>query len=168
MKEIKNTTVYSSNKIKKFLEIYYFERIKTIRIILNILIIMMIIYFFIKQDINTLDVITFIFALFGILEINTSILPKLNYYRITKQKDSVIDTKLEYTYKKDNFKLVSNKEEYIDYNTLKKVIETNDTYYLYVNNSRALIVDKTTLSKDEINTLTKIFQEKVSTYKYKK
>ena len=168
MKEIKNTTVYSSNKIKKFLEIYYFERIKTIRIILHILIIMMIIYFFIKQDINTLDVITFIFALFGILEINTSILPKLNYYRITKQKDSVIDTKLEYTFKKDNFKLVSNKEEYIDYNTLKKVIETNDTYYLYVNNSRALIVDKTTLSKDEINTLTKIFQEKVSTYKYKK
>ena len=168
MKEIKNTTVYSSNKIKKFLEIYYFERIKTIRIILNILIIMMIIYFFIKQDINTLDVITFIFALFGILEINTSILPKLNYYRITKQKDSVIDTKLEYTFKKNNFKLVSNKEEYIDYNTLKKVIETNDTYYLYVNNSRALIVDKTTLSKDEINTLTKIFQEKVYTYKYKK
>ena len=128
----------------------------------------MIIYFFTKQDINTLDVITFIFALFGILEINTSILPKLNYYRITKQKDSVIDTKLEYTFKKNNFKLVSNKEEYIDYNTLKKVIETNDTYYLYVNNSRALIVDKTTLSKDEINTLTKIFQEKVSTYKYKK
>lgn len=168
MKEIKNTTVYSSNKIKKFLEIYYFERIKTIRIILNILIIMMIIYFFTKQDINTLDVITFIFALFGILEINTSILPKLNYYRITKQKDSVIDTKLEYTFKKNNFKLVSNKEEYIDYNNLKKVIETNDTYYLYVNNSRALIVDKTTLSKDEINTLTKIFQEKVSTYKYKK
>lgn len=168
MKEIKNTTVYSSNKIKKFLEIYYFERIKTIRIILNILIIMMIIYFFTKQDINTLDIITFIFALFGILEINTSILPKLNYYRITKQKDSVIDTKLEYTFKKNNFKLVSNKEEYIDYNTLKKVIETNDTYYLYVNNSRALIVDKTTLSKDEINTLTKIFQEKVSTYKYKK
>lgn len=168
MKEIKNTTVYSSDKIKKFLEIYYFERIKTIRIILNILIIMMIIYFFTKQDINTLDVITFIFALFGILEINTSILPKLNYYRITKQKDSVIDTKLEYTFKKNNFKLVSNKEEYIDYNTLKKVIETNDTYYLYVNNSRALIVDKTTLSKDEINTLTKIFQEKVSTYKYKK
>ncbi len=168
MKEIKNTTVYSSNKIKKFLEIYYFERIKTMRIILNILIIMMIIYFFTKQDINTLDVITFIFALFGILEINTSILPKLNYYRITKQKDSVIDTKLEYTFKKNNFKLVSNKEEYIDYNTLKKVIETNDTYYLYVNNSRALIVDKTTLSKDEINTLTKIFQEKVSTYKYKK
>ena len=168
MKEIKNTTVYSSNKIKKFLEIYYFERIKTMRIILNILIIMMIIYFFTKQDINTLDVITFIFALFGILEINTSILPKLNYYRITKQKDSFIDTKLEYTFKKNNFKLVSNKEEYIDYNTLKKVIETNDTYYLYVNNSRALIVDKTTLSKDEINTLTKIFQEKVSTYKYKK
>lgn len=168
MKEIKNTTVYSSDKIKKFLEIYYFERIKTIRIILNILIIMMIIYFFTKQDINTLDIITFIFALFGILEINTSILPKLNYYRITKQKDSVIDTKLEYTFKKNNFKLVSNKEEYIDYNTLKKVIETNDTYYLYVNNSRALIVDKTTLSKDEINTLTKIFQEKVSTYKYKK
>ena len=168
MKEIKNTTVYSSDKIKKFLEIYYFERIKTIRIILNILIIMMIIYFFTKQDINTLDIITFIFALFGILEINTSILPKLNYYRIKKQKDSVIDTKLEYTFKKNNFKLVSNKEEYIDYNTLKKVIETNDTYYLYVNNSRALIVDKTTLSKDEINTLTKIFQEKVSTYKYKK
>lgn len=128
----------------------------------------MIIYFFTKQDINTLDVITFIFALFGILEINTSMLPKLNYRRIIKQKDSVINTKLEYTFKKNNFKLVSNKEEYIDYNTLKKVIETNDTYYLYVNNSRALIVDKTTLSEDEINTLTKIFQEKVSTCKYKK
>ncbi|MGN1341637.1 MAG: YcxB family protein [Bacilli bacterium] len=168
MKEIKNTTVYSSDKIKKFLEIYYFERIKTIRIILNILIIMMIIYFFTKQDINTLDVITFIFALFGILEINTNMLPKLNYRRITKQKDSVIDTKLEYTFKKNNFKLVSNKEEYIDYNTLKKVIETNDTYYLYVNNSRALIVDKTALTKEENNKLSKIFQEKVSTYKYKK
>lgn len=168
MKEIKNTTIYSNDKIKKFLEIYYFERIKKIRIVLNILIALVIIYFFTKRDLTTLDVVTFIFSLFGILEVNTNMFPRLNYYKITKTKDNVIDTKLEYTFKKNNFKLKSNKEEYIDYNTLKKVIETNDSYYLYVNSSRSLIVDKTSLSKEELTTLSNIFKEKVPTYKYKK
>ena len=47
MKEIKTTTTYSEEKIKTFLKIYYFERIKTTRILINILIAILIIYFFI-------------------------------------------------------------------------------------------------------------------------
>ena len=166
MKEIKNTTIYSKDKVKEFLEIYYFERIRGIRIVLNILILIIVVSFFVKDYRSTLDVITFIFALFGLLEVNTSMLPNLNYYKLTKKKDSIIDTKVTYIFKKNNFQL--NKDEYIDYSSLKKVIETDCSYYLYINNSRALIVDKEDLTKEDITALTNTFKEKVPTYKYKK
>lgn len=166
MKEIKNTTVYNKENVKKFLEIYYFERIKGIRTVLNILILVIIVSFFANDQKTTLDIITFIFALFGFIEINTAMLPVLNYYKLTKKKDSIIDTKVTYTFKKNNFEL--NKKEYINYNELKKVIETDTSYYLYINSSRALILDKTSLETEEIDSLTSTFKEKVSTYKYKK
>ena len=41
MKEVKTTTIYSEDIIKSFLRIFYFERIKNIRIILNILIVIL-------------------------------------------------------------------------------------------------------------------------------
>ena len=113
-----------------------------------------------------LDVITFIFSLFGLLEVNTSMLTNLNYYKLTKKKDNIIGTKVTYIFKKNNFQL--NKDEYIDYSSLKKVIETDCSYYLYINNSRALIVDKEDLTKEDITALTNTFKEKVPTYKYKK
>lgn len=166
MKEIKNTTIYSKDKVKEFLEIYYFERIRGIRIVLNILILIIIVSFFVKDTRSTLDIITFIFSLFGLLEVNTSMLPNLNYYKLTKKKDSIIGTKVTYIFKKNNFQL--NKDEYIDYSSLKKVIETDCSYYLYINNSRALIVDKEDLTKEDITALTNTFKEKVPTYKYKK
>lgn len=166
MKEIKNTTIYSKNKVKEFLEIYYFEKVRGIRIVLNILILIIVVSFFVKDYRSTLDVITFIFALFGLLEVNTSMLPNFNYYKLTKKKDSIIDTKVTYVFKKNNFQL--NKDEYIDYNSLRKVIETDNAYYLYINNSKALIVGKEDLTKEDISTLTNTFKEKVPTYKYKK
>lgn len=166
MKEIKNTTIYTNEIVKKFLEIYYFERIKTVRIILNIFIIALIISFFTNKDKDTLDIITFIFALFGIIEINTNMLPRINYYKLTKQKNSIINTKITYIFKKNNFKL--NKDEFIDYKNLIKVIETSTSYYLYINNSKSLIVDKNNLKEEEKDTLTNIFKEQVTTYKYKK
>ena len=49
-----------------------------------------------------------------------------------------------------------------------KVIETNIDYYLYISNSRSLIVGKDNLSKKDIEILTGIFKDKVSTYIYKK
>lgn len=165
MKEIKNTTIYSKDKVKEFLEIYYFERIKGVRLILNLLILIIIISFFTKDERSTLDIITFVFSLFGLIEINSSMLPRINLLKLLKQKDSIIDTKVTYVFKSNNFKL--NKDEYIDYNTLKKVIETDNSYYLYINNSRALIVDKNSFDKDDINNLTNILKENVSTYIYK-
>ena len=44
MKEIKNTTIYTKEKVKEFLKIYYFEKTKVPRIIINILIILSLIY----------------------------------------------------------------------------------------------------------------------------
>lgn len=165
MKEIKNTTIYSKDKVKEFLEIYYFERIKGVRLILNLLILIIIISFFTKDERSTLDIITFVFSLFGLIEINSSMLPRINLLKLLKQKDSIIDTKVTYVFKSNNFKL--NKDEYIDYKSLKKVIETDNSYYLYINNSRALIVDKNSFDKDDINNLTNILKENVSTYIYK-
>ena len=46
MKEINTTTIYSEKLVKKFLKDFYFERIKYVRILLNILIVSVIIYFF--------------------------------------------------------------------------------------------------------------------------
>lgn len=165
MKEIKNTTIYSKDKVKEFLEIYYFERIKGVRLILNLLILIIVISFFTKDERSTLDIITFVFSLFGLIEINSSMLPRINLLKLLKQKDSIIDTKVTYVFKSNNFKL--NKDEYIDYKSLKKVIETDNSYYLYINNSRALIVDKNSFDKDDINNLTNILKENVSTYIYK-
>ena len=168
MKEIKTTTIYTEDRIKKFLKIYYFEKIKTIRIVLNILILIVIINFFTKDERSTIDIISFIFALIGLLELNSSFLPRFNFYKLKRKKDSLINTKLNYVLKKNNFKLTTDKDEYIDYNTLKKVIETNTDYYLYINSSRSLILGKDNLSEDDINTITNTFKEKVSTYIYKK
>ena len=113
MKEIKTTTTYSEEKIKTFLKIYYFERIKTTRILINILIAILIIYFFINYKYNTwLDFIAFIFALFGILELNTNMLPNINYKRIQNKKDNIINTKIKYIFKKNNFQITTDKEEY--------------------------------------------------------
>lgn len=166
MKEIKTTTIYNDTIIKNFLRTYYFERTKNTRIFLNILITILIIYFFINHKNNTtIDYITFIFALFGIIEINTNMLPNLSYKRIKSKKDTPIDTKIKYTFKKNNFQINTTKEEYIDYDKLYKIINTKDTYYLYINKSKSFIVDKTNLKKEEITILTNIFKEKVSNYK---
>ena len=166
MKEIKNTTIYNKEIVKKFLEIHYFEKIKVIRIVLNILIVITIISFFVKDNRGTLDIIALLCSLFGIIEINTTMLPKINLLKVCKSKDSIINTKVTYVFKKNNFNL--NKDEYIDYNTLNKVIETDNSYYLYINSSRALIVDKSVLEQDEIEYLSNTLKQNVSTYKYKK
>lgn len=168
MKEIKTTTTYSEEKIKTFLKIYYFERIKTTRILINILIAILIIYFFINYKYNTwLDFITFIFALFGILELNTNMLPNINYKRIQNKKDNIINTKIKYIFKKNNFQITTDKEEYIDYDKLYKVINTKDSFYLYINKNRALIVDKNNLKDEDITILNDKFKEKVPIYKEK-
>jgi len=165
MKEITNVTTYNKDTVKKFLETYYFERIKIARIILNIFIIIMVISFFTNKDRRVIDILTLIFSLFGFIEINTSMIPNLNYYKLTKSKDSIIGTKVKYIFKEYNFEL--NKTEYIDYKNLKKVIETDSAYYLFINNNRSLIVDKTKLKEKEINILTDILKKQVSIYKYK-
>lgn len=162
MKEIKNTTIYSSENIKKFLEIYYFEKIKKPRIILNILIAIIIISFFVNEENSILDIISFVFAVFGLLELNTSMLPRFNYYKLTKKKDSIINNKITYVFKKNNFKL--NQDEYIDYNKLFKVIETDTNYYLYINKDRVLIVDKINFSDEDNKELSNRLKEQVSTY----
>lgn len=168
MKEIKTTTTYSEEKIKTFLKIYYFERIKTTRILINILIAILIIYFFINYKYNTgLDFIAFIFALFGILELNTNMLPNINYKRIQNKKDNIINTKIKYIFKKNNFQITTDKEEYIDYDKLYKVINTKDSFYLYINKNRALIVDKNNLKDEDITILNDKFKEKVPIYKEK-
>lgn len=168
MKEINTTTIYNEKIVRKFLKDFYFEKIKYIRIIINILILAVVIYFFTKDDITSIDIITFCFAIFGIIEVNSDLLPRLNYYKLTKRKDNILNSKITYTLKKNNFKLSTNKNEYIDYKELKKVIETKEAYYLYINNNRALILSKEPLKEEEINTLTNLFKEKVSTYKRKK
>lgn len=167
MKEIKNETIYTPDNIKKFLEVYYFEKVKVPRILINILIVLVIIYFFTKDNRVLLDYTTFIFCLFGIIELNTTMLPKLNYHKLEKAKDTVLNTKIEYLFKKNNFKLSTNKDEYIDYTSLYKVLETKECYYLYINSSRAFIVDKKDMSDKDITSLTTIFKEKVPRYKEK-
>ena len=168
VKEIKTTTTYTEDRIKRFLKFYYFDKIKVMRIILNILIIIVIINFFTSKTKTMLNIISFIFALIGLLELNTSFLPWFNYFKLKRKKDNLIDNELSYVFKKNDFKLSVNKDEYIDYNNLIRVVETDDDYYLYITKSKSLIVGKDNLSSEEINTLTNIFKEKVSTYIYKK
>lgn len=166
MNQIKNTTIYTKETIRTFLEIYFFERIKKLRVFLNIFIIVIIVSFFTSSTKTALDIISFIFALIGILEVNTSIIPKINFFKLVKTKNKIIDSKITYLFKEHNFQIDTN--EYIDYNNLKKIIETNKYYYLYTSNSKAFIVDKSNLKNDEIEKLTSILKEEVSTYIYKK
>lgn len=168
MNEIKTTTTYTEEKVKRFLNFYYFDKIKTIRIVLDILILVVIINFFTKDERTTTDIIAFIFALIGLLELNTSFMPNFNYMKLKKKKDNIIGTKVSYVFKKNNFKLTTDKDEYIDYKTLKKVVETSNDYYLYINNSRSLIVGKEELSKEDIISITERLKKEVSTYIEKK
>ncbi|UKI26385.1 MAG: YcxB family protein [Bacilli bacterium] len=62
--------------------------------------------------------------------------------------------------------LNSGREEFINYKDLYKVIERDDSYYLYINKYKAFIVDKSDFSKKDIQILTNNFKDKVSTYKY--
>lgn len=164
--EIKNNTIYTNDLVKDFLKVYYFDKIRVIRIIMNILILVLIVRFFILKDINTIDIITFIFGLFGIIELNTDMIPYTNYKRLEKKKDSILNTKIKYLFKEYNFMLNSGREEFINYKDLYKVIERDDSYYLYINKYKAFIVDKSDFSKKDIQILTNNFKDKVSTYKY--
>lgn len=168
MNEIKTTTTYTEEKVKSFLNFYYFDKIKIIRIVLDILILVVIINFFTKDERSTTDIISFIFALIGLLELNTSFMPNFNYIKLKKKKDNIIGTKVSYVFKKNNFKLTTDKDEYIDYKTLKKVVETTTDYYLYINNSRSLIVGKEDLSNEDIISITERLKKEVSTYIEKK
>lgn len=167
MKEVKNKTIYTEDNVKSFLEVYFFEKVRIPRMIINILIVLVIIYFFTKEDREVLDYVTFVFCLFGVLELNSTMLPRFNLFKLKKQKNSVLNTKVEYLFKKNNFKLSTNKDEYIDYSSLYKVLETKEYYYLYINRSRALIVDKKDMTSSDIENLTNIFKEKVPRYKEK-
>ena len=164
MKEIKNTTTYNENLVRDFLNIYYKERTKKIRALLNILIITIILYFFTNKSKTIIDYITYIFALFGILELNTTMIPRLNLYRLKKSKNSILNDKIKYIFKKRNFTIITNKEEYIDYNLLYKVVETDNYYYLYINKYRTLIVDKSNMDSEDINELSNRLKSEVSTY----
>lgn len=143
--EIKNNTIYTNDLVKEFLRVYYFDKVKTIRIIMNILIAALVVRFFFLDNTTTIDIITFIFSLFGIIELNT---------------------KIKYLFKEYNFMIDNGKEEYINYKDLYKVIERDNTYYLYINKYKAFIVSKEGISKNNIEKLSNNFKDKVSTYKY--
>lgn len=165
--EIKNNTIYTNDLVKEFLRVYYFDKVKTIRIIMNILIAVLVVrFFFLDNTTTTIDIITFIFSLFGIIELNTNMLPYTNYKRLEKRKDSILNTKIKYLFKEYNFMIDNGKEEYINYKDLYKVIERDNTYYLYINKYKAFIVSKEGISKNNIEKLSNNFKDKVSTYKY--
>ena len=164
MKEIKVTTIYNEELIRDFLNMYYKERTKKMRLIIKILIITIILYFFTNKSKTIVDYITYIFALFGILELNTSMIPRINYYRLKKSKNSILNNKIKYVFKKRNFTIINNKEEYIDYDLLYKVVETDSYYYLYINKYRTLIVDKNLMKEEDIYELSSRLKKEVSTY----
>ena len=164
--EIKNNTIYTNDLVKEFLRVYYFDKIKTIRIIMNILIAILVVRFFFLDNTTTMDIITFIFGLFGIIELNTNMLPYTNYKRLEKRKDSILNTKIKYLFKEHNFMVDNGKEEYINYKDLYKVIESDNAYYLYINKYKAFIVSKEGISKNNIEKLSTNLKDKVSTYKY--
>lgn len=168
MKDISVTTIYDEDRIKRFLKVHYFEQIRVPRIILNILIIIVIINFFTKDIRKVSDYLSFVFALLGILELNTSFLPFFNYKKLKKKKDNILNTKIDYVFKKNNLKITNKKDEYIDYKDLAKVIETETDYYLYITSGKSFIVSKDSLSDEEINTLSNNFKDKVKKYGYKK
>lgn len=165
---IKTKTKYTEERIKRFLKYYYFDKIKLPRLILNILILVIIVNFFTKDKRIVTDYISFAFALIGVLELNTSFLPSFNFMKIKKKKDSILNTEISYELKKNNFKLINDKEEYIDYKSLKRVIETDYDYYLFIDNVKSLILGKDNLSENEITELTKRFKDNVEKYGYKK
>lgn len=164
--EIKNNTIYTNDLVKEFLRVYYFDKVKTIRVIMNILIAVLVVRFFFLDTTTTIDIITFVFSLFGIIELNTNMLPYTNYKRLEKRKDSILNTKIKYLFKEHNFMVDNGKEEYINYKDLYKVIERDNTYYLYINKYKAFIVSKEGISKNNIEKLSNNFKDKVSTYKY--
>ncbi len=167
MKEVKTTTIYTKERLKKFLEVYFFDKFKLARIILNILSVVLIVYFFRKGNIKYTDILSFIFCLICVIELNTTMIPRINLYRLIKKNDKKIDSKMNYRFNKNNFAIMNNKNEFTSYAELYKVIETNDSFYLYINSSQVYIVSKDELNDNEIDFIRSSIREKVSTYKIK-
>ena len=67
---------------------------------MNILIAALVVRFSFLDNTTTIDIITFIFSLFGIIELNTNMLPYTNYKKIRKKKDSILNTKIKYLFKR--------------------------------------------------------------------
>lgn len=164
MKEVKTTTIYTKERLEKFLEVYFYDKFKLVRIVLNILSIFLVIYFFRKNSIKYFDILGFIFCLVCVIELNTTMIPKLNLYRLVKRNDKKIDSKMNYRFNKNNFAIMKDKNDFISYAELYKVIETKDSFYLYINSSQVYIVSKDELNDDEIIFIRKNIREKVSAY----
>lgn len=162
------TTNYDAKGIKTFLEIYFFERIRIVRFIVNFLSIFVIIMFFNENKYIHIDMFMFVLALFCIIEVNTVIIPNLNYLRLVKKNDKILSTKITYQFRENNFKYKLKEDNTLDYSDLKKVINTSNYYYLYLTSNHVLIVDKSNLDSEDIANLDKIFKDKASIYKYKK
>lgn len=168
MKEIETTTIYTEENVKEFYEVYFYEKIRIIRVVINILALISVIAYFTKSIYLDIDTVSLVFILICVIELNTSIFPKVYCLFLFRKKNNIIGTKVGYTFKKNNFKYNNGKDSYLDYSSLKKVIETDNSYYLYIDNSISLIVDKKSLSDKDIAIITANIKEKVSTYKYKK
>lgn len=165
MKEIKCTTKYNEKLTKKFLNVYFFEKMKYPRWIVNVCIIIIIVDFFRAPELTVINTIVFIFSLLGILELNTSFLPNFNYKKMVKRKDKILSATITYVFKERNIKITSDKTEYIDYKELYQVIEVTDAYYLYLNSSKAFIVSKNSLSAEEIENLSNTFKNNIKKFK---
>lgn len=165
MKEIKCTTKYNQELIKKFLNIHFFQKIRYLRWIVNICIVVIIVNFFRDPTFTVYSIIVFIFSLFGILELNTNFLPNFNYKRLLKSKNKILNTEIIYTFKDRNIKITSDKDEFVNYDELYQIIEVDDAYYLYINSSKSFIVSKDSLTNKDIEKLNAIFKNNVKKYK---
>lgn len=164
MKEVSVSTIYTKERLNKFFRIYFFDKIVVIRIIVNILAIVSIFYFFRLRDITNLDIVKFVLMLFCIVYVNTSMIPKFNYFRLTKKKKNIINSTFSYKFTKTNFCVIHDKKEFVSFSELYKVIETNTDFYLYLDRTKVFIVSKEDLLEKDINFITNNLKDKVSTY----
>lgn len=103
-------------------------------------------------------ILYFIFATFFLLW--QIFLPKIFVNRILKTDKITGKTENEFKFGKEKFS-ISN--EYgmatISYTDLHRIYETNEFYYLYLNNRQAYIVEKQGLRKEEIEGISNIFKD---------
>lgn len=170
MKNLKVTTNYNDELVRKYMIDHFFIRTKKVRVFINIIIIICTIITILlminAKTISNFNIICLAIYIIGFIEFNTTILPKRSFKKLKKSNNIINNCQNIYELNSENIKITNQTgNSTINYENIYQCIEVNNAYYLYMTDRQAFIIDKKQLTNNEEEKLTKLLSSKIKNYK---